>query len=232
MTYSPADFADDLHAGVCEARGLVIAMTGDPNGLIWPEYLVTVSVARVLAGKKTDWDRIDLEANVAETVHNALRGQQPVSMPSRATGRIDLVMRDRAGLTQPRYIVEVKDVLEDYNEVVKDIVRIEELLLLEGGSQKSSFQMGAIVLLVRKKNSWIHSDVLTRAADKTVATLRRQLSATMRFPHLVKVDWTTTVISDASRARIPTAEDHAEEGGPTVSGDEQLTIALVGIFYL
>lgn len=138
-------------------------------------------------------------------------------------------MFERGGRKLPRYLIEVKDVVECYDEVVKDILRIEELLLLEGKGVASSFEMGAIVLLIRKKNSRPYCDVLHRSASKSAGNLSRRLEATLAPRGLVRIDWTIEVVSNGSVPRKPRPEDWDEEGGPTLTGDEQLTIALVGV---
>ncbi|GAB6968912.1 MULTISPECIES: hypothetical protein [Komagataeibacter] len=230
MSYTPADFSDDLHSGIGAAYTSLIEMTDDPDGQIWPEYLVTVCVAQKLAHLKSDWGILRLEEDVAETATNALKGRTPTAVLTRAEGRIDIVLFERSGLELPRYVIEVKDVVDSYDEVVKDIIRIEELLLLNGGGVSSSFEMGAIVLLIRKKNTRAFSDVLRRSASKSAGNMQRRLTGMLANPSHVKIDWTVEVVSDGSKPRQPTPEDWDEEGGPTLSGDEQLTIAMIGVF--
>lgn len=65
MTYTPADFANDLHDGIGEAYVSLIDMTEDPNEQIWPEYLVTVCVAQQLGRLRSDWGTVRLEEDVA-----------------------------------------------------------------------------------------------------------------------------------------------------------------------
>lgn len=229
MTYTSADFAKALHDGIGEAYISLIQMTDEPDEQIWPEYLVTVSLAQQLARQKSDWGTVRLEEDVATTIEHALKGRTPTTIPTRAQGRIDIVLFERAGLTLPRYLIEVKDVVEAYEEAVKDIIRIEELLLLEGQGVESSFQMGAIVLLIRKKNRRAFSDVLHRSASKSAGNMLKRLEGMLANPSHVHIDWTIEVVSDGSVPREPIQEDWDAEGGPTLSGDEQLTIALVGV---
>lgn len=138
-TYSSDHIVDAVLAGVANARHTYAAWTSDGGYFAWaPEYLITVSVARMLwecCPPLTVWPEYRLTDAMREA---GLSDRQARAGHLDGNRRADLLLyREKS---RPHAIVEIKRNVEGWGRIAADVERMRALV----AGAESSFEMGVV----------------------------------------------------------------------------------------